>query len=135
LPDDHALGDPPGAQYRSLPLAGGRGRKKRLTARTRWDFAIGWDYIKTIRQAGNEVDPADLPPRLEWETPAWDLYIRISTQWRYGFGGRTGLDYGPAIELMRALGWDVDLGISLLRAIETETLRQDEHGREKQDRN
>jgi hypothetical protein len=118
------------AQPGLLPRTGGNGCKKRLTARARWEATLGWDYIEAIQAAKNQVAPADLPPRLEWEAPVWDLYAQISTQWRYGFGGRTGLDYGPAIHLMQARGWDVGLGLDLLRRIELETLKQDARERD-----
>lgn len=83
-----------------------------------------------MRQSGRRIDPADLPPALEWEQPAWELYERLSSQWRYGFGGRTGLDYGPFLSLMRSRGWDIERGTTLLRAIEVEVLRQDSDERE-----
>lgn len=68
---------------------------------------------------------------MEWETPVWNLYARVSSQWRIGFGGRTGLDYGPAIALIEAKGWDVELALDLLRVIEGEELDWDESQRKK----
>jgi len=90
--------------------------------------------VRSVQAAGRAVDPADLPPGLEWERPVWDLYARLQSQWRYaGMSGvRTGLDYGPAIEVMRAQGWDVALGIDLLSAIEHECLTWDAHERERE---
>lgn len=70
------------------------------------------------------INPADLPPVLEWEEPVWQLFQLLATQWRAGFGGREGLDFNPFITLMQARGWDVDLGIRLLRAIESELLEE-----------
>jgi hypothetical protein len=66
-----------------------------------------------------------MPPALEWERPVWELYERLSNQWRTGFSGRTGLDYGPFISVMQAKQWDIDLGTQLLRAIEHEILSRD----------
>jgi hypothetical protein len=86
-----------------------------------------------VRGAGRRIDPADLPPGLEWEKPVWELYELLHGQWRYGFGGRTGLDYGPALALMHARGWDPDLGAALLRAIEREVLNQDAIRREREE--
>ena len=79
---------------------------------------MGWEYIKSIQASGREVDPGDLPPALDWEAPAWQLYTRLQTQWRIGFGGPTGLDYSPAIALIQSMGWPLRLGLDLLRAIE-----------------
>lgn len=75
--------------------------------------------------AGKPLAPEDRQPQLEWEQPLWALYERMSGQWRCGFSGRTGLDYGPAITLMQARGWDIDLGTALLRAIEREVIEQE----------
>jgi hypothetical protein len=118
------VADPPGAQPGSLPARGDRKGKKRLTARAAWEFTLGWGYIKSITDSGRTVDAADWPPKLEWEDAAWKLYERINTQWRTGFNGRTGLDYGPVITLAQARGWDVDLTLELMRVIELETLKQ-----------
>ncbi|MDP1674093.1 MAG: DUF1799 domain-containing protein [Burkholderiales bacterium] len=66
-----------------------------------------------------------MPPALEWERQVWELYERLSNQWRTGFSGRTGLDYGPFISVMQVRSWDIDLGTQLLRAIEHEVLSRD----------
>jgi hypothetical protein len=72
------------------------------------------------------VDPADLPPGLGWEAGVWTLYERLCTQWRRsGNGIAFGLDYNPAIALMQHYGWDIDLGLELLQAVEVEVLRKD----------
>mgnify|MGYP000494001568 CR=1 FL=1 len=60
----------------------------------------------------------------------WALYERMCGQWRCGFGGRTGLDFGPVIAVMQARGWDIDLGTALLRAIEREVIEQDSRERQ-----
>lgn len=60
------------------------------------------------------MDPADYPPDLGWESPVWTLYTRIQTQQRES----GGLDYNPAIALIHARGWDLDLALELLQAIE-----------------
>lgn len=82
------------------------------------------------------MDPADLPPPLEWESAVWEIYAQVSTQWNTaGMSGiRTGLAYGPAIELMKARGWNLDLGIALIGAIEREHLEWDAREREQQNR-
>jgi len=106
-----------------VPHRRGSQRKKRLTARARWEREIGWEYIQAIGQAGREVDEDDLPPPLGWEAAIWTLYARLCTQWRTGGNGRaTGLDYNPAIALMQHWGWDIDLGLELLQAVEGEAL-------------
>ena len=62
--------------------------------------------------------------------------MQISTQWvRAGMSGRrTSLDYRPALELMKAKGWDIGRGIALLSAIEREYLERDESERAEQSR-
>lgn len=40
--------------------------------------------------------------------PAVGLFLRLATQWRFGFAGPTGLDYGPAFRLMDRMGLDGD---------------------------
>jgi len=77
------------------------------------------------------VDPQDLPPDLGWEAPVWTLYCRISSQWRVGFGGRVGLDYGVALPLIEKRGWKTELALDLLRAIESTYLELDENERER----
>lgn len=72
-----------------------------------------------------------MPPRLEWEAPIWSLYVRISSQWRDGFSGRTGLDYGPAIRLIEERGWRLERSLDFLRAIEREVLEWEEDERSK----
>lgn len=79
---------------------------------------MGWDYIKSIVDSGRKVDPEDLPPGLEWESPIWWLYERVHTQWRVGMAGAVGLDYGPAIELIKAMGWRLPQALGMLQAIE-----------------
>lgn len=43
--------------------------------------------------------------------PAWCLYLRVVTQWRFSFSGPTGLDYGAVYPLIDRMGlspedWD-----------------------------
>lgn len=72
-----------------------------------------------MRKAGRAVHPDDLPPDLGWEYGAWWLYLRVQTQWRHDpLGRRTGLDYNPAIAIIRALRWDLPRALTLLQAIE-----------------
>lgn len=84
------------------------------------------------------MDPADLPPALEWEAAAWTLYAMVQTQWRYRQAAigttplgapvvadvASGLDYNPAIALMQQWGWELDLGLELLQAIEIEMMKR-----------
>lgn len=78
-----------------------------------------------MQESGREVHGEDLPPSLEWEAPVWDLYLRISTQWRVGGNGAAyGLDYNPAIALMQLWAWPIDLGLELLQAVELETINK-----------
>ena len=79
---------------------------------------MGWEYIEAIRKSKREPDPDDLPPGLEWEAPVWWLYERVHTQWRVGMAGAVGLDYGPAIELIKAMGWPLVRALGLLQAVE-----------------
>lgn len=65
------------------------------------------------------MHPDDLPPPLDWEYGAWWLYLRVQTQWRLGpLGQRTGLDYNPAIAIIRDMRWDLPRALTLLQAIE-----------------
>lgn len=81
-------------------------------------MAVGWDYINAIRKSGREPDPEDLPPDLDWEEPIWSLYERIHTQWRAGPAGMIGLDYNPAVSLIRDKGWPLERTLALLQAVE-----------------
>jgi len=78
-----------------------------------------------MRDAGREIDPADLPPELEWESPVWWLYEMVQTQWRVGFSGRMGLDYGPAMGIINEQRWSVSFALGLLRVIEIELMKAD----------
>lgn len=76
-----------------------------------------------MKKAGHDIDPADYPPAMQWESAVWLLYLRMCTQWRTGKDGKhIGLDYNPVITLMERWGWDIDLGLSLLQVIELESL-------------
>ncbi len=76
-------------------------------------------YIAAVVKSHREVHPDDLPPGLEWEAEIWDeLWERVDTQWRVGPGGPVGLDYNPAIALIRARRWDLPLALELLQVIE-----------------
>jgi hypothetical protein len=70
-------------------------------------------------------DPADLPPVLEWETGIWEIYQAIGTQWRASMAGVVGLDYTPAIALMQARGYRIEIALGLLQAIELAILGRD----------
>lgn len=83
-----------------------------------------------MTKAGRPIDPADLPPALEWERPIWDLYAKFSTQWRVGFSGRYGYDYGPAMQIAAERRWSLDSVTDLLRSIESVYLECDERKRE-----
>lgn len=76
-----------------------------------------------------EIDPADLPPGMEWEEEVWELYERLRTQWRESFNGRTGLDYNPFIKLIEHYQWDLELTIDLLGVIEHTVLDEIEKKR------
>ena len=76
-----------------------------------------------MQTAGRAIHPDDLPPALGWETGVWWLFLRVHTQWRTGaMGQRTGLDYGPAIALIRHLRWNMALVLELLQAVELQML-------------
>lgn len=81
-----------------------------------------------MQAAGREVDPADMPPALQWEGGVWELYSLVSTQWRVGHKGAAyGLDYNPAIALMRQWEWPLDLGLALLQVVELEMIKKAEN--------
>ena len=77
-----------------------------------------------MKEAGREIDPADLPPELEWEDEIWRLFERVRTQWRYSFKGHEGLDYNPAIKLIEYHGWDLDFSLELLQVIESTVMEE-----------
>jgi hypothetical protein len=55
------------------------------------------------------------------------LFASLSTQWRHGFGGPTGLDYGVIEETMRLLKMEPEDSRELfyqLQVLEREALRQ-----------
>jgi len=75
--------------------------------------------VDAVRKAGRVVHPDDLPPPLQWERGVWWLYLRVQTQWRRDpLGRRCGLDYNPAIALIRDLRWDLPRALTLLQQIE-----------------
>ena len=52
-----------------------------------------------------ELDDVDLWPE---NKAAFDLFLSLRTQWRHGFKGPTGLDYGPLFRLMDDMGLQGD---------------------------
>ncbi|MBS0507581.1 MAG: DUF1799 domain-containing protein [Proteobacteria bacterium] len=66
--------------------------------------------------------------------PAWDLWLCLSTQWRVGMGGATGLDYAgvqAAMQLMGVARKDRAELFALVRAMEGATLDEWERQRER----
>lgn len=58
-----------------------------------------------------------------WESVSF--FLTLSTQWRVGMGGATGLDYTAVITLMREFGWPKDKRQRIfddVRAMEVEAL-------------
>lgn len=58
---------------------------------------------------------------------AWTLYMRVVTQWRYGFNGPTGLDYSvvyPLINHMKLGRTDWDWMLADLQVIEVAAREQ-----------
>ena len=97
---------------------GDRRSKKRLTARFEWIRSGGPFALAELKKLGIEPAAEDYGPGLEWEAPVWLLYQRCSHQVRLAFGGIAGLDYGVVLPLVREKGWDMDLALELLGAIE-----------------
>lgn len=55
---------------------------------------------------------------------SWDLFLAMSTQWRQGSGGPTGLDYNALPIVMKLYKIDDDEALfNDLRILEGETLR------------
>lgn len=72
-----------------------------------------------MQSAGRPIHADDLPPALAWESAVWWLYLRVQTQWRLDpMGRRIGLDYNPAIAIIRAMKWSVPETLELLQVIE-----------------
>lgn len=72
-----------------------------------------------MRKAGRPLHADDLQPALCWEYGIWWLYLRVQTQWRWRPDGkRAGLDYSPAIALIRERGWNLTSALGLLQSVE-----------------
>lgn len=86
------------------------------------------DLVKLGEQPGEE----DLPQPLEWESPLWELYRRLSSQRIAVFSGYRPVDYAVLLPQIERRGWQVDMALDLLDAIvETEF----EHSREQAEAN
>lgn len=83
---------------------------------------------------GNTVplDDADLPPRLSWEQGVYDVYQIIRTQWQYSMAGRVCLQYASGEQIAARRGYDLELFLDLLRAIEYAELKHDSEEREQE---
>lgn len=58
---------------------------------------------------------------------AWVLFCRVSTQWRVGMGGATGLDYGAIYPLLDRIAQDAEEWMDLfedLQVLEGAALKQ-----------
>lgn len=56
----------------------------------------------------------------------FDLFSLMSTQWRVGMGGPTGLDYGAVLGVIREMGVTGDAALTILddiRVMESQALR------------
>lgn len=60
----------------------------------------------------------------------WALYQQLCTQWRVSMAGLLGLDLGVFLPVIHDQGWDLDVALDLLGAIEGELLtkREEEPG-------
>lgn len=59
--------------------------------------------------------------------PAWFLFCQVSTQWRVGMGGATGLDYGAIYPLLDRIAQDAAEWMDLfedLQVLEGAALKQ-----------
>lgn len=50
---------------------------------------------------------------------AWSLFCQVSTQWRIGMGGQTGLDYGAIYPLLDRITTDPAEWMDLFEDIQT----------------
>lgn len=71
------------------------------------------------------VDPADFPPRLQWEQGAYDLYQLKRTQWEFTMSGRVAFKHEACERLADERGYDLELFAELLRVIEFAELSND----------
>lgn len=58
---------------------------------------------------------------------AWSLFCQVSTQWRVGMGGATGLDYGAVYPLLDRIAQDAAEWMDLfedLQILERAALKQ-----------
>lgn len=51
--------------------------------------------------------------------PSWSLFCQVSTQWRIGMGGPTGLDYGAIYPLLDRIATDPAEWMDLFEDIQT----------------
>lgn len=79
-----------------------------------------------------EIDPADLPPALQWEQGVYDIYQIKRTQWFYTMVGRVALNYDAFEKIAEARGYDMELFAGLLRCIEYAEMRHDHEAREQE---
>lgn len=76
-----------------------------------------------LRRSDYEAD-LEVVHFTEGMAKSWDLFLAMSTQWRQGAGGPTGLDYNVLPVLMNFYKIESDEQvINDLRVLEGETLR------------
>lgn len=71
-----------------------------------------------VAAGASQIQDVEVWPE-NWE--AWTLFMRVATQWRYGFSGPTGLDYAavyPLIDRMHLDPEDWDRMLADLQVIE-----------------
>jgi len=76
------------------------------------------------------VDPADLPPALQWEQGVYEIYRLKRTQWHYTMAGRAALNYEAFEKVAMQRGYDIELFDYLLGGIEYAELKHDQDQRD-----
>ena len=76
------------------------------------------------------IDPADLPPVLDWERDVYDVYSMVRTQWIFTMAGRAAFNHDAALRIAARRGYDEELFQDLLRTIEYAVLKNDAADRE-----
>lgn len=108
-----------------MPTGGARGKLKAAVEAYYWARPTAAEMRSLGLSAEHYREPVvDVWPEC-WL--AMDVFIRYASQWRMGFGGPVGLDYGVihhALDRLDLSQADYDETLDQIRVIESEALEQ-----------